>query len=189
MHARSTARFLTALLLVVGCGGDDGQGDATTVASGTTDVATTDVATTDVATTSAADSSAGEGDDAQADSSGEALTNASADSGGDSGSGGSESTGAGPTTGPGVLPGETGLDSFCRRYVECGGTYYEDEQACIDASLDYWGSCPTRQAALDAFGGCMSEIECRDWSPDAYNPSSTPCAGQWDDLGNSEPCA
>ena len=93
-----------------------------------------------------------------------------------------------PTDGPGVLPGETGLDAFCRRYVECGGAYYADAQACIDESLGYWGECPSRRAALDAFGACMSEIECADWNPDAYNPGSTPCAEQWGDLGASDPC-
>ncbi len=93
-----------------------------------------------------------------------------------------------PTSGPGVLPGEDGLDAFCRRYVECGGTYYADQQACIDESEGYWGTCPSRKAALDAFGACMSEIECGDWSPDAYNPNSTPCAGEWGDLNASEPC-
>lgn len=93
-----------------------------------------------------------------------------------------------PTDGPGVLPGETGLDAFCRRYVECGGTYYADAQACIDESLGYWGECPSRRAALDAFGACMSEIECTDWNPDAYNPGSTPCAQEWSDLGASDPC-
>lgn len=99
-----------------------------------------------------------------------------------------ESTGEGPTSGPGVLPGEGGLEAFCRRYVECGGTYYADEQACIDASYDYWGDCATRAAALDEFGACMADIECTDWSPDAYNPASTPCAEQWQGVGSSEPC-
>lgn len=100
---------------------------------------------------------------------------------------GTESTG-GPTSGPGVLPGEGGLEAFCRRYVECGGTYYADEQACIDASYDYWGDCESRAAALDAFGACMAEIECSDWSPDSYNPASTPCAEEWQGVGASDPC-
>lgn len=93
-----------------------------------------------------------------------------------------------PTEGPGVLPGETGLDAFCRRYVECGGTYYADAQQCIDESLAYWGECASRRDALDAFGACMSEIECADYDPDSFNPASTPCAQAWDDLNASEPC-
>lgn len=101
---------------------------------------------------------------------------------------GTESTGEGPTSGPGVLPGEGGLEAFCRRYVECGGTYYADEQACIDAAYDYWGDCATRAAALDEFGACMADIECTDWSPDGYVPASTPCAEQWEGVGASEPC-
>jgi hypothetical protein len=97
-------------------------------------------------------------------------------------------TGAGPTSGPGVLPGEGGLEAFCRRYVECGGTYYADQQACIDASYDYWGACESRADALDVFGACMADIECTDWSPDAYNPASTPCAEQWQGVAASDPC-
>jgi len=87
-----------------------------------------------------------------------------------------------------VLPGEDGMDAFCRRYVECGGTYYAGEQECLDATYDYWGMCPTRKAALDEFGACMSEMECTDWSPDAYNPGNTPCASEWDKVGSSEAC-
>ena len=99
-----------------------------------------------------------------------------------------ETTAPAPTDGPGVLPGETGIDSFCRRYVECGGTYYADAQACLDESFGYWGECPTRRAALDAFGGCMAGLDCSEWNPDAYNPGSTPCAQQWSDLNASESC-
>lgn len=99
-----------------------------------------------------------------------------------------DTTAPAPTDGPGLLPGETGLDAFCRRYVECGGTYYDGAQACIDESLGYWGECASRRAALDAFGECMSFLECSDWDPDAYNPNSTPCAQEWSDLGASEPC-
>lgn len=101
---------------------------------------------------------------------------------------GSETTSSGPPSGPGVFPGESGMDAFCRRYKECGGTYYDDAQACLDATYDYWGDCPSRKTALDAFGACMSEMACADWSPDAYNPASTPCAAEWDEVGASEPC-
>ncbi len=75
----------------------------------------------------------------------------------------------------------TGLEGFCDYYVECGGTYYADAQACIDATLGYWDEC--RQAELDAFGDCMmAKVECEDWNPDAYNPASTPCADEWADV-------
>ena len=100
----------------------------------------------------------------------------------------SSTTAPAPTDGPGVLPGETGIDSFCRRYVECGGTYYADSQACLDETFNYWGDCPDRRAALDAFGACMSELACSEWNPDAYNPGSTPCAEQWADLNNTPAC-
>jgi len=93
-----------------------------------------------------------------------------------------------PTDGPGVLPGEDGMDAFCRRYKECGGTYYADQQECLDATYDYWGDCPSRKTALDGFGACMSEIDCNDWNPDSYNPNSTPCAEQWGEVGAADPC-
>jgi hypothetical protein len=136
-----------------------------------------------------------------ATSDGSATTNATGDTGdtadtadtGDTAATGGSSTDAAtsepaPTDGPGVLPGETGLDASCRRYVECGGTYYADAQACVDASLGYWGECPSRREALDAFGACMSELACDTYDPDAYNPGDTPCADQWAALNESEPC-
>jgi hypothetical protein len=86
----------------------------------------------------------------------------------------------------GVEP--SGLEAYCDHYVDCGGTYYEDQQACIDASLNYWGSCPSRRAALDAFGDCMLGVACDEWSPDSYNPANTECAEEWKALGASEPC-
>lgn len=93
-----------------------------------------------------------------------------------------------PTDGPGVLPGEDGMQAFCRRYKECGGTYYGDQQECLDATYDYWGDCASRKAALDEFGACMSELDCSEWNPDAYNPGSTPCAEQWSGVQSAEPC-
>jgi hypothetical protein len=183
---RSHTRLITgALTLTLACsGGDDGAAtessstsaststsgaSSTTGAASTSDtISTGDTASTSGASTTAADTSAAE-------------TTAATDDTTESGT-------TGPTSGPGVLPGESGLDAFCRRYVECGGTYYGDARVCIDESLNYWGECPSRRDALDAFGACMSEIECDDWSPDAYNPNSTPCAEQWGDLGASKPC-
>ncbi len=93
-----------------------------------------------------------------------------------------------PTTGPGVLPGETGLDSMCRRALECGSTYYADAQDCIDQGVGYWGECTDVMTALDDFGACMSEMACEDYNPDAYNPNSTPCADLWGELQNAGPC-
>lgn len=101
---------------------------------------------------------------------------------------GESSTGEVPTSGPGVLPGEGGLEAFCRRFFECGGGYYSDEQDCIDASVNYWGECAEVTEALDGFGACMSEIECDDYNPDTYNPASTPCSEQWSDVQSAGPC-
>lgn len=100
---------------------------------------------------------------------------------------GANSSTSGPASGPGTFPDETGLEAFCRRFVECGGTTY-DAQSCVDTSYEYWGSCPSRAAALDTFGSCMAELSCDDWSPDTYDPNSTVCAQQWADLSNSAPC-
>jgi hypothetical protein len=75
----------------------------------------------------------------------------------------------------------SGLEGFCEHYFECGGGYYADVKDCIDASEGYWGAC--RRPELDAFGDCMMKVACKDWSPDAYNPASTPCADAWKAVG------
>jgi hypothetical protein len=189
-------RLILLVLASTSCAADDGDTTAadtgaTSEAEGSASLGSTSASPgtdgTETVTDTATDPSASATDPSDTDvddgsSSGDPTpaTTGSADTG-------SESTG-GPTSGPGVLPGEGGLEAFCRRYVECGGTYYADEQACIDASYDYWGDCASRAAALDAFGACMAEIECSDWSPDAYNPASTPCAEQWQGVGASDPC-
>jgi hypothetical protein len=81
-------------------------------------------------------------------------------------------------------PPPTGLDGFCDHYIDCGGTYYANADACVDASVDYWGECA--RPDLDAFGDCMLELSCEEWGdPDAYNPSSTPCAEPYGELGSS----
>lgn len=175
-----------ALACASDSGGDDGAAEDTTHASSDGTSAPMDDGSTAGDDASATVASQESGDDSgEASSEGGGTSAADGESDGESTS---DATTGGPTSGPGVLPGETGLEAFCRRYVECGGTYYADEQACIDASYDYWGDCPSRAMALDVFGACMSEIECTDWSPDAYNPASTPCADQWQGVGASEPC-
>ena len=83
---------------------------------------------------------------------------------------------------------KSGLERVCDRYIECGGSYYATAQDCIDASISYWGACPSRRAALDAFGDCMAAVSCDDYTPDTYDPASTACAGEWTDLQNAEPC-
>ncbi|MBV1858530.1 MAG: hypothetical protein KUG77_08970 [Nannocystaceae bacterium] len=105
-----------------------------------------------------------------------------------SGEGEESSTGEVPTSGPGVLPGEDGMQAQCRRALECGSTYYRDEQDCIDAGVDYWGECAEATAALNNFGACMSEMDCADYNPDAYNPANTPCSEFWSDLQDAGPC-
>lgn len=82
--------------------------------------------------------------------------------------------------------GPTGLDGYCERYKECGGTYYATADDCVEATVDYWGDCPEMQAALDAFGDCMIDVSCDDYDPDSYNPASTDCAGEWSDINDAD---
>lgn len=163
-----------------GGAGTDATGETTGNPTGTSgDPTTTDASTTTTETTATTD--AGETTDDSSESSGGAETTSGT-------SDGESSTGEVPTSGPGVLPGEGGLEAFCRRFFECGGSYYSDEQDCIDASVDYWGECAEVTEALDGFGACMSEIACDDYNPDAYNPASTPCSEQWSDVQSAGPC-
>lgn len=79
----------------------------------------------------------------------------------------------------------TGNDGFCDFYKECGGTYYETAQECIDAGIGYWGEC--NKPRLDAFGDCMlREMTCDNWNPDGYIPGNTPCAEEWAALGRND---
>ncbi|MDP2310490.1 MAG: hypothetical protein Q8P18_31015 [Pseudomonadota bacterium] len=91
-----------------------------------------------------------------------------------------------PTTGPGVLGDETGLEAMCRRFFECGGGYYENEEECMQASYDYWGECRAAEDALNALGECVANVDCDDYNPDSYNPSSVGCDDEWEDLGASD---
>ncbi|MCA9638341.1 MAG: hypothetical protein KC420_20065 [Myxococcales bacterium] len=179
LSPRTPAALVCAL--TIGACGDDKSGD--------TDDATATASTTASATATSSASSEGTSSSASASTSSDASTSGGTSTSSDASTSSDTSTSTtGPATGPGTFPGETGLDAFCRRFVECGGTYYDDAQACIDASLDYWGSCPSRRDALDAFGSCMADLSCDEWSPDVYNPNSTPCAEEWGDLGASDPC-
>ncbi len=186
-------RLLLALPLLspLACDDDsnDGSGSPGTTSDGGTGTDTSEQttagpsATSDTPTTVGSSSTTAPGstdDTGESSTSGDAPTSDTGEVEG--------STGEVPTSGPGVLPGEGGLEAFCRRFFECGGAYYSDEQACIDASVNYWGECAEVTQALDGFGACMSEIECEDYSPDAYNPASTPCSEQWSDVQSAGPC-
>lgn len=191
---------LQRLLLVVplfalaACGDDSESSDTSTAtATGSTSAADTDAQTSQPGTggetgtepTTADPSTSGE----PSTTTGDPTTGAEGSTGLPETTGGDESsTGEVPTTGPGVLPGESGLDSFCRRYFECGGTYYGDQQECMDASTNYWGECAEVTEALDAFGGCMSELACDEYDPDTYNPANTPCSDQWGEVQDAGPC-
>jgi hypothetical protein len=96
------------------------------------------------------------------------------------GGGGGDDDGGGAGGGDDDSSAASGLEAFCAHYLECGGTYYASAQACVDASLAYWTAC--RRPELDAFGECMKDLDCATWNPDAYNPASTPCASEYQDL-------
>lgn len=200
---RPLAPLALLLLCSVACkDDDDSTGTLASFPFPTAAMSEPDPDTGDAPTSEAADATSAASDATSADATSADATSADATSAGPSTSAASEASADGtsagetsddttapaPTDGPGLLPGETGLDAFCRRYVECGGTYYDGAQACIDESLGYWGECKSRRDALDAFGECMSNLDCSEWNPDAYNPGSTPCSQQWSDLGASEAC-
>jgi len=83
----------------------------------------------------------------------------------------------------------TGLAAYCgTRYFDCGGSYYSTPARCVSASTNYWGTCPSRMALLDAFSDCMMDVPCSSYDPDAYNPASTVCAAEWSALQRSPSC-
>ena len=90
------------------------------------------------------------------------------------------------TTGPGVLGDETGLEAMCRRFFECGGALYENEEECIQASYDYWGECSAVVDALDALGACVADVECSEYNPDSYHPGAIGCGDEFEELGASD---
>lgn len=71
-------------------------------------------------------------------------------------------------------------EDWCDRWKECGGTIYETAEDCVEATYDYFGTCPDMQAALDAYAQCMIDVSCDTFDPDTYNPADTPCAHEWD---------
>lgn len=84
--------------------------------------------------------------------------------------------GAGDQGGGGTA--RKGLEGFCDHYKACGGGFYKDAEACVQATINYWKEC--RRPELNAFGDCMlAKVPCAGWNPDAYNPASTPCASEW----------
>lgn len=87
-------------------------------------------------------------------------------------------------SGTGTPAKASGLEGFCEHYFECGGHSYDDVKACVDDSENYWGAC--RRPELDAFGTCMMDVKCTNWSPDAYNPASGPCADEWTAIGKKK---
>jgi len=182
---RSPVLLLAPLLLLLACDGEsgDGGGSSSSGMAGSSGDAETPGTTGGAGSTGAGSQGTTTGPDETAGGSTTAQETSSTGHAGDSSTGGEV-----PTSGPGVLPGETGLDAFCRRYVECGGTYYADQDECIDASVGYWGECAEVTEALDAFGACMSEIACDEYNPDTYNPASTPCSEQWGEVGDAGPC-
>ncbi len=185
------------------CAGDDVGDDASTGSTGATAASATSNASDD-ATSNASDATSDASSDATSNATSDASTSsdATSDATESATEGGPTSTSDGTTGTTGATTEDpttsttggttgvalSGLEAYCDHYVDCGGTYYEDSQACVDASLNYWGECPSRRDALDAFGDCMLGIPCGDWNPDSYNPASTECADAWQALGESEPC-
>ncbi len=184
------------IVSLAACGSDDVGDDGTTGSTGATSMSSSASESATSGSSSTADATSGPTSDASESATSDDTTSTSDDttSTSDDTTSTSDATGTttdDPTTSTsgdttGVV--KSGLEAFCSHYVDCGGTYYEDEADCVDASLSYWGECPSRREALDVFGECMAEIPCDEWNPDAYNPNNTVCAEQWQALGDSEPC-
>ena len=177
------------IVSLAACGSDDVGDDGTTGSTGATSMSSSASDSATSGSSSTADATSGPTTDASDSATSDDTTSTSDDT-----TSTSDATGTAtddPTTSTsgdttGVV--QSGLEAFCSHYVDCGGTYYEDEADCVDASLSYWGECPSRREAQDVFGECMAEIPCDEWNPDAYNPNNTVCAEQWQALGDSEPC-
>lgn len=127
----------------------------------------------------------GDPNDAAASDAGEdagSSSNGGNDDAGDAGpvdGGGGDTGGADADDGGGGNTTRDGLEGFCDHTMNCGSTYYEDADDCIEQSLDHWGEC--RRDELDTFGDCMLEIDCDEWGdPDNYDPSQTDCADEWE---------
>lgn len=71
---------------------------------------------------------------------------------------------------------------WCDRWKECGGTYYETAEDCVDATYAYFGECAEMLDALDAYAVCMVDISCDDFDPDTYDPADTDCWREWDEI-------
>jgi hypothetical protein len=73
----------------------------------------------------------------------------------------------------------TKLFTWCERWIECGGTWYETPQDCVDATYAYWGECEAVVSALDDFAECMVDVPCSAFDADTFDPAESPCAGLW----------
>ena len=172
-----------SLLLLGACATDDPSSpvgetevgtEAGTSEGSTANESSTTSETSETSTSSSGDTSSDMGHETEGETTGESTTEADTTEEPTTGGTGSDSDG-----------GSTGLEGMCERAFECGSTYYSDVQACVDASTDYWGSCPEVLAALDAFGDCMITVPCEDYNPDAYNPANTICSEQWSQVQQS----
>jgi hypothetical protein len=103
--------------------------------------------------------------------------------GGDAG-GGVGAAGSGGGSGGSGSSVATGLEGGCAHAFECGSTYYDSVQDCVDAAIAYWGeNC---QDELDTFNDCVMTIDCEGWNPDAWNPALSDCADEWSALNESD---
>lgn len=185
MHPRFIVPVaISACLGLLACGSEDSDdggssstGSSSTGSSGASSTGTSgsssDAPMTDTGTSeSPTGSSEGPGDDGSTAAPTGGVDATTGETGGD-------------TTLP---PPDMGFDAYCRRYIECGGTYYTDEQDCLDESYQYWGTCPERLALLEALGACVQGLTCEEFGPNTNPPSSTPCGQYYDDLVASDPC-
>ena len=126
-------------------------------------------------------------EDAEALAGSDASTDAIGDGGAtppETGDGGGVSTDASSDSSSG--PTRSPTEALCDRVVgECKNTYYKDAADCVKQSLDYWGTCPARITALDAYSECIGKLPCSTIGG-SYNPSSTPCASLYKALASTK---
>ncbi len=169
--------FSAALgLLACTTSDSDDTGSSTTTSSTTGSSTSTSSSTTETGTDDPSPTTTG------------ASSSSSSESGDDS-STAATTGGVDDTTGDTSEPApDMGFEAYCRHYIECGGTYWADEQICLDESYGYWGTCPSRLALLEALATCVEALTCEEFSPNSTPPSNTPCGDYYDELVASDVC-
>lgn len=177
MKARTFAYSLCLLAIggLVGCSTNDGE-KSDTGSSSLADTSTGGSTDGDPTDTTAG-TSTGVDTGAASDSTDSSATEPEPTTGGATGTTEPEST-TGGSTGMATDPPGSGVDAYCFKLIECGQVSGLED--CRFQAYTVWGTCPSRQALLDAFGACMAEIPC--------GGDQAPCEEVGNALLGSPPC-